>query len=587
MKSQFSLEKLNPKIVFRAVSLALVVLRAGYGAIAFADYYDIARGNPLLVYSPADVALRTDIFGWDHQAYETEIASIAQRYCVDTGFLPFYPNGARIDFDLGTFKDEIEISSLNGKVRVDRAQSEIAVLGTYDSPERILLNTEIEQVHREHRPYFIYQQQKDYLPITFSRLVCFHKNSGPPVVSGKFAAAYPSGGIVFEDRDVEMSNPPASIEIRYHLPTQEITLGDLHGNALKLLYFLVREGIFKIKSDDYFEFCNIYEEESLSVASAWFSFQGGPVSDLDSIKVAKLGAILERIEVNPAPPKIRLIGDTLSDRGANDYFTLKIIKKLGVAHVPLEIILSNHDLGFIEFILNLSSSPQSLNPADLSEQLELLKSNKVVKPNDSLIRMVLSVVALPEIWPEINEIFSNYYLRALKVVSVSENPETQQFAYFSHAWTGLEAVEALAKSYEIKGCSHLDLRFSREMFKFCVTQINQKFRDELVTGDFPSQGIMRLDEQSQQWLMFLDNSFLKPNLSKIPLLYSIWNRGEYCSRREGHIALRTWVQKIEGHSVHYLFGHVGEDAPLGSGNLDTHLGKSATDLSGNYRIYRF
>jgi hypothetical protein len=40
---------------------------------------------------------------------------------------------------------------------------------------------------------------------------------------------------------------------------QEVTVGDLHGNAIKLLFFLVQEGIFKIDESNYDRLVRCYE----------------------------------------------------------------------------------------------------------------------------------------------------------------------------------------------------------------------------------------------------------------------------------------------------------------------------------------
>src|SRR5580765_5689167 len=92
----------------------------------------------------------------------------------------------------------------------------------------------------------------------------------------------------------------------------EFTIGDLHGNALKFLYFLVRHGILSISREQYKTLVKIYHT---------------PVDDLDHNQLQQFKTILNQAKVNNKG-KIRLIGDEHADRGMNDYFTLKIIEKL-------------------------------------------------------------------------------------------------------------------------------------------------------------------------------------------------------------------------------------------------------------------
>src|SRR5579883_2145455 len=88
----------------------------------------------------------------------------------------------------------------------------------------------------------------------------------------------------------------------------EFTIGDLHGNALKLLHFLVRQNVINLDEAEYAEFVKLYKKDSKEITK----------EDLDVI----FEKILAKMTANPVGT-VRLIGDELSDRGANDYFTLK------------------------------------------------------------------------------------------------------------------------------------------------------------------------------------------------------------------------------------------------------------------------
>ncbi|MCK1859324.1 hypothetical protein MXE00_13165 [Legionella pneumophila] len=113
----------------------------------------------------------------------------------------------------------------------------------------------------------------------------------------------------------------------------EITIGDLHGNAMKLMFMLVKHGIAtNISIEDYNRLVEIYRT---------------PTKGLTKELLGEFNEILTKIKFN-SDSTIRLIGDELADRGNNDYFTLKILEKLNEHTVPVEIIVSNHSIEFIE-----------------------------------------------------------------------------------------------------------------------------------------------------------------------------------------------------------------------------------------------
>src|SRR5262245_54716215 len=115
---------------------------------------------------------------------------------------------------------------------------------------------------------------------------------------------------------------------RHHLVCSgcQITLGDLHGNAMKLLYSLVRHGYINAIKDDYNAFCKLYIKAPHTLT----------LNDINNFN-----ALLDKMAMNPQAQGclVRLIGDVLADRGSNDYFTLKILEKLCKNNIEVEILL--------------------------------------------------------------------------------------------------------------------------------------------------------------------------------------------------------------------------------------------------------
>lgn len=130
----------------------------------------------------------------------------------------------------------------------------------------------------------------------------------------------------------EAANLEALQARRKHSEEVEITIGDLHGNALKLFHFLVCEGVFQVSKSLYEEFVAIYNSST----------------KLNDAAFQRTKVILSRLKVNKVKI-VRLLGDEVFDRGNNDFLTLLILNKLKESNVPFEIMLSNHGFGFLMY----------------------------------------------------------------------------------------------------------------------------------------------------------------------------------------------------------------------------------------------
>jgi hypothetical protein len=166
---------------------------------------------------------------------------------------------------------------------------------------------------------------------------------------------------------------------------EEATIGDLHGNALKLVFFLAERGFidFEDKSSSvaggkkqtsaeiYAEFAKIYQD-------------GLPIKNADCVTdiretseaIKKFEAFLAKITVTKEGEKamFRLIGDVLCDRGQNDYFTLQILKKVEELKLRYEVIFSNHDHRFFESYQHLGDSVKAVKD---QEQFARAYNNRV------------------------------------------------------------------------------------------------------------------------------------------------------------------------------------------------------------------
>lgn len=153
------------------------------------------------------------------------------------------------------------------------------------------------------------------------------------------------------------------------LPTDScVTLGDMHGNALKLFYLLCFHDCFESEmyhqnhlENLYYEFHELYEKDA---------------DDFDTQFVADAVALVDKL-VFRSDCSVRFIGDLLADRGKNDFLTLLLIKRMHVCALPYTIILSNHDAEFFYALeTNTDDAPRVTR---MSDRKQFRSANNLAK----------------------------------------------------------------------------------------------------------------------------------------------------------------------------------------------------------------
>lgn len=194
-----------------------------------------------------------------------------------------------------------------------------------------------------------------------------------------------------EKRSVNIKEYPSTLQS----PSDEMTLGDLHGNALRLLHFLVSRGIVQISQEDYERFVNIYYEQSnakiweecerieqeatdrIKGFTALFHYLEKQANHFNFSNIMQFFSILDNITVIDHSRLIRLIGDELADRGSSDLYTLLLLNKLckGETRVPLEILFSNHGAHAIYYYENILMNPAQFGTIGHTALLALIGPN--------------------------------------------------------------------------------------------------------------------------------------------------------------------------------------------------------------------
>lgn len=305
------------------------------------------------------------------------------------------------------------------------------------------------------------------------------------------------------------------------LNVTQLTFGDLHGNAIKLLYLLVRFGILKITPQNYMKLVSAYQK--------------GAEAKLSDIQYFKL--ILFRAEIpNDLKITIRLIGDILSDRGKNDFFTLLILEKLFKNKVSFEILFSNHDAVFLK---------------KYADNFPIFFDEDLIYPDESYQNM-LALISKGLIRKEaVFRLIESVFLPSLKLISYTKDLEKRIIYLFSHAPVGLEIVRELARHYRVP--FRVD---TLEALCSTIDAINVEFSAGISLG--------------APFLIDLHRKIYRGKGSHYKLIWS---------RRKSDYSPLLPASLGKGSEQYELFFIHGHDGPAPNANprqinLDNHLGKN-------------
>jgi hypothetical protein len=316
----------------------------------------------------------------------------------------------------------------------------------------------------------------------------------------------------------------------YQLPTADIkqtdvTIGDLHGNAMKLIFMLIKHGIVSgINQNDYAKLVKIYTT---------------PTEALSADDLKQFDSILNKMRFD-RKATLRLIGDELADRGENDYFTLKILEKLHDHKVPFEIMLSNHSIEFIEaYEKQTAFHVQMLDPEDHAPSMEKLQQ---------LIDRQL--VSRQEVLDMTNKAYKPALCAIAYVLDVSK--ATPEITIYSHAGIGLNNICALAEKL---GVTYQDT--SAHALAKVIDQINKQFQAHVKNNT-----VHTLYTREKMIAGYHNQSEL---LNDAPFEFIMWNRCyDHVERPTTHC----------DYHINFVHGHDKRDATQNNVyNLDNDLGK--------------
>ncbi|MBL7481226.1 Dot/Icm T4SS effector Wip [Legionella bononiensis] len=318
----------------------------------------------------------------------------------------------------------------------------------------------------------------------------------------------------------------------------QITIGDLHGNSMKLMFMLVKQGITtNVTKEQYDKLTALYNKN---------------VVDLTKQDIEEFNKIIAGITFNKTA--ITLIGDELADRGSNDYFTLKILEKLKEQQVPVKIIISNHSIEFLQACEKYETTKHFRPPMLMDGHADSL-----VNLNTLVEKGIVSA-------EEVLKLAQNAYKPNIKAISYSLNEDSSEITLYSHSGIGLNILRGLADQFNVpyKDSSAVELAKT-------IDKINQKFQEHVQQGTVHT--LCPPDAMYAGYTGYTD-------LTKTPLVCAMWNRlYKIMERPANH----------KGYRLVYVHGHDPKDPDQDQEhvrNLDANnnLGKLIYMNQGTYEV---
>jgi hypothetical protein len=322
-----------------------------------------------------------------------------------------------------------------------------------------------------------------------------------------------------------------------HGSNLSLTIGDLHGNSLLLLYALIFHGIVKMQVLDYERFSKLYYLQGKFLSQ-------GQTPDRLLKDIKEMRRILSEMQWSSKHFKhVRLIGDEFSDRGQNDYFTFLLLELILSNQIQLSILVSNHGIEFLSHFANEQGVLMDCTiPAEQTCSWFHFKALQDYLQAQEQTDLMIDLMA----WVK------NIYLPALKLMDYELLAPQWRLMLYSHAPNSIDRFLKLFKAFSISS----EFTNSFEMASG-IEQLNIRFQKLFMKSFINFLGLFKNSETIfYQW---------------------IWQRG-YDNQNFTHPHIQESILMIHGHDNPKK--HIKELICL-----DSQFGKSQNILEHQVRIF--
>jgi hypothetical protein len=322
---------------------------------------------------------------------------------------------------------------------------------------------------------------------------------------------------------------PFALDIRH----ASVVQGDLHGNMMKLLHFLVKSAVLEISDKDYRRLYTLYHQH--------------PFTRLQLTEF--IGLIDKKCSINPEAPYLRFMGDELCDRGNNDFFTLYLFKKISDEGVEFEVYQSNHS---VDFSLAYEAYQRDLSTS-LHPPVLLDAHARSLQGLSSCLPQIITPQELDDV------VAAHKNHQRLIGFSLGKGGIT----IYSHAPVDLKIIGLLAKKLNVPYRDETAVVLAQTLTKLNLVyqyHIQGGTLHRLINNDAMSSAYRGLDISPYHY----------------PLEYVFWNRDYRCLNR-------TAIHRNYG--IKYVHGHDSQDPELTNEHiicLDSLFGKRNLEVCGKF-----
>jgi len=289
-------------------------------------------------------------------------------------------------------------------------------------------------------------------------------------------------------------------EVDRHHPNDEITVGDMHGDFVKDVYYGLRNGVISLRNgvtslaaEDYARLVEIYRK-----GSGQFTVQ----------ELASVEQILDGCK-KELPLLYRTIGDTKGDRGESDLLMEMFDNKKDQLQVNYRNLFSNHDLEYIYWYENEYDRPHDpyiygAFTRSLDNYDAFVKAQEK-NPEPAHLERI----------KQLNEQRASFYKAHLYLTDYTLNPDQQSATFYTHAVTGLDilqmnAANLLPDQYNqyTKEDDSFTQKSAPELARV-IDEVNAEFQTQVMQNNIhylcptgSKQKLYVLDENKENSLLF-------------------------------------------------------------------------------------
>lgn len=374
-----------------------------------------------------------------------------------------------------------------------------------------------------------------------------------------------------------------------------ITIPDLHGYLIKLLYSLMVSGIISCSgktfrgikkclhaidnySDNFFIINDLADLQSVYGDE---KKERHNLSELASVlttnireSLFQLNELIGEIDViAEGKVLIRFLGDMLADRQGCCVDILQILSYLSQV-APMEIIFSNHDLQFYKY-MKLSSEEKNrfIN--------YFMRDPSLRKTYESLIRYHFLFYLNPEmqdVVKEFEDAYKNFYMKNIRLLSY-EIKENGEIVIFSHAPFTIRsilfsAIELGVDEKLIDNASKIlcekSIHKRSAILAELIDAMNLQFKDKLISSD-----LTNFFQNTQSTSELYHARKLKVTLYDFNVFMSgVTSVHGHLGERTAEIDFSSYIEK--DYHASFMQRMI---------NLDTEIGKSRVDKEGGISLY--